>query len=164
MRWLTPTALCLVTAILQVGAVPTLFHDPYAAPVLPLTVVAAWGATRGGAETMPGLLGAAIVLGVSSQERAGWFLLAMLPTAALLLLSEPSPNRERPPAAFIAAGAATVGAFAYAGTLALAAGALGELPAASWSMLTAALWTGGAAMVLVIPLLPLKPRPKGLFE
>ena len=72
-------------ALMQLGATPIWIDQPLAAPVLPLVVIAGWGAARGLGEAVAAAVLAAIVLGVASEERSGWFLLAMLPTAALLL-------------------------------------------------------------------------------
>ncbi len=162
MSWLLATLLGAGAALLQLGAAPSLFADPLAAPILPLAVLAGWGAARGLAEAAPAAVIAALVLGVASEERAGWFLLAMLPTAALVtpaLALRPSRRLLLAPAA------AALGVIAYQGLLHLSSGDLALL-ARGEPLLSAALWSAALALVLAAISWALRPRPSssGLFE
>src|SRR5688500_12435934 len=52
-------------------------------PLLPLAMLAAWAAARGPDEAWAVLLPAPLVLGLASDERVGWFVLALTPTPLL---------------------------------------------------------------------------------
>ena len=73
MRPLAGLVAGLVLGLVQLGAAPVLFGDPRAAPLIPLAAIAGWSAARGFGEVAPCLLGAALVLGVASEDQAGWF-------------------------------------------------------------------------------------------
>ncbi len=149
-----------LAAMVQVGALPTLFAQPAAAPLLPIALFAAWGLTRDPSEVAPGIVLAAVIMGVSSEDRIGWFLLALIPTAALLVAARLATNAglARVPAV------AAAGTMLYLGTLLLAAGAVRALPAVATAMLTSAGLTALLALALALALWPLRPRPAGLFE
>nr|HRC62231.1 hypothetical protein [Dehalococcoidia bacterium] len=68
-------ALALLASLLQVGALPALFFNASAAPLLPVALLAAWGALRGPEEIWPALLVAPLPLALLSEQRLGWFLL-----------------------------------------------------------------------------------------
>ena len=171
MSALLALALGVAAGLAQVEAAPTLFAEPRAAPLLPLAVVAGWSAARGLGEAAPALLGAAVVLGAASEERAGWFLLAMLPAAALIAgASAGSPASSGassgPPATWLrglllAPAVAGLGAALYQGLLHLVAGELGVLGDDRAAVLAAAAWTAALAGVLALLAWPLRPRPAG---
>ena len=154
----------LALGLAQLGAGPTLFGEARAAPLLPLAAAAGWSAARGPGAAPPLLLGAALALGAASAERAGWFVIAMLPGAALLAAAEGAPPRRRLALAPTAAG---LGAAGYAALLYLAAGRPGLLADGREEALAAALWTAAAAAACALLAWPLRPRPKqraGLFR
>ncbi|MCA9857533.1 MAG: hypothetical protein KC458_09675, partial [Dehalococcoidia bacterium] len=78
--------LVVLSAPLQAAITTALVRDPLAAPVIPVVLVAAWGAVRRPDETWPAILLPAVVLGVASEERVGWFLLALLPAPLIATL------------------------------------------------------------------------------
>lgn len=162
MTRVTLAALALLASLLQVGALPALFFDPSAGPLLPVALVAAWGALRGPDELWPALFVAPLPLAFMSEERLGWFLVALLPTAALLL-HRPDPDTY---AQFVRAPlAAGTGALAYLALLWLAAGDVRGLPAASTTLLGAALLTAAVAALFAALLWPLRTRrAPGLFR
>ncbi len=159
-------ALTAFAALVQAAAIPALFAEPLAAPVLPAAVVAAWAIVRGPEETWPALPLPAVILGALSDERMGWFLLALLPApifGALLAA------RARHVAAGVlrrstwAAGAAAAAALLYGAVLAFAGGVAGDLPGATAEALAGALLTAGVAAVLALCAWPLRERQRGLF-
>lgn len=155
-------SLALAASLLQVGALSVLFPAPAAAPVLPVAVLAAWGALRGADELWAGLLLASLPLGLVSEERLGWFLLALLPTAALML-QPASPDAQR---RFLRASLAGAGgALTYLVLLFLAAGEAGAIPAEAHALLGSAALTAVLAGLFAALLWPLRvPRSAGLFR
>ncbi|MEZ4554140.1 MAG: hypothetical protein AB7L91_09750 [Dehalococcoidia bacterium] len=156
-------ALALVASLLQVGALPALFFDPSAAPLLPVALLAAWGALRGPGELWPALLVAPLPLALLSEERLGWFLLALLPTAGLLVRRRPDPDSL---AQFARAPlVAALGALGYLALLWLAAGDIRGLPSALATLFGAALLTAIASTLFAALLWPLRTRrAPGLFR
>ncbi|MYE46486.1 MAG: hypothetical protein F4X25_06990 [Chloroflexi bacterium] len=141
------TLLGVAAALLQLGATPLWLDQPLAAPVLPLIVIAGWGAARGLGEAVPAAILAASVLGVASEERAGWFLLAMLPTAALLLPAAALRSWERLLLAPLAAG---LGVLAFQAMMRFSSG-LGALSAEQQSaLIEGATWTAVPALALTV--------------
>lgn len=170
MTFLLPLLVLLVAPV-QAAIATALVRDPLAAPVLPVALIAAWAATRGGGEEgcheiWPTVLLPAIVMGVASEERVGWFLLALLPAPALAAAGT---RRIRPRVTgfgrrvSIATGVAALAAMSYAVVLAVAAGLVSDLPASSPSLLATGLGSGvlGAAGVLLF--WPLRRRERSLF-
>ena len=148
--------------LVQLGAAPVLFGDPRAAPLIPLAALAGWSATRGFGGVAAGLLGAALVLGVASEDEAGWFVLAMVPAAALLAAADAVPLRRR---LLLAPAAASLGAGAYTALLYATSGRFELLSVHSEPAVGLVLWTGALAAgcaVLAWPLRPREPRT-GLF-
>ncbi len=141
----TATLLGAGAALLQLGATPLWLDRPLAAPVLPLIVIAGWGAARGLGETVPAAALAAIVLGVSSEERAGWFLLAMLPTAALLLPASALRHWER---LLLAPVAAALGVVAFQAMLRFSGGLAALSRAQQDDLYEGALLSAVAALIL----------------
>ncbi|MFN8585878.1 MAG: hypothetical protein U0446_11240 [Dehalococcoidia bacterium] len=155
-------ALALLASLLQVGALPALFFNASAAPLLPVALLAAWGALRGPEEIWPALLVAPLPLALLSEQRLGWFLLALLPTAALVL-GRPDPDT---PGQFARAPAAAgVGTLAYLVLLWLAAGDIRGLPSAFATLVGAALLTALLAALFAALLWPVRARrAPGLFR
>ena len=161
MRWIVSALLGASAALLQLGLVPLLFPGMAAAPMLPVALVAAWLARGEAADLTPGLLLMAFALGVASEERVGWLLVAMLPTGALVLALE---LRRELPGPLRAALAACGGALVYGVLVSLAAGAA-PLPSNDAQVVVGgALWTALAAIALAAVLRPLQPRAPRLFE
>ena len=134
---------------------PELF-PPAAAPLLPAALLAAWAAVRDSNEAWPAPVAAALVLGAASEERVGWFLLALLPAFVLAAAVRSASGLRRPALApFAAAG----GALAYAALLDAAAGDPGAVTVSAAAYLRAALWTALAAALLAVLLTPLRPPP-----
>jgi hypothetical protein len=154
--------LALCASLLQVGAIPSLFFDPAGAPLLPVAVIAAWGAGRGPDELWPALLVAPLPLALASEERLGWFLLALLPTAAPLLQPAPPDTSQQ---LLRAPLAAAFGAMAYLAVLFVAGGEVRALPAATPSILGAAMLTALLGALVALLLWPARSRrAPGLFR
>ena len=157
-------ALALAVSLLQLGVVPSLFLRPEQAPLLPVALLAGWVAVRGPSEAWAAILVAPVALGAGSEERVGWFLLALLPTA---IAATVLPRGKQPSArTFVvrATAAAGVGAALYALTLAIASARLelsndGLKAVGSAAVLTALLAASVAAL-----LLPFRRRARGLFS
>ncbi len=156
-----------VMALAQLGVVPLIFLDGRAAPVLPVALIAAWATVREASETTPALLITAIALGAASQERAGWFLIALLPAALLAVIARSLLDDERDPSkrrlAF-AAAAAGGGAVAYLALLTVASGSAADLAPNAPRVALAALLTAALGGLIAIALWPARPRPEGLFR
>jgi hypothetical protein len=151
--------IALAASLRQLGAVPTFFLAGIAAPLLPVAVIAAWATLRGEGDAWPALLVAAFVLGVASQLRVGWFMLALLPTSALCAVVV----RQAGGRFAFAPAAAAGGAVAYLAVLSLAA-ARPATVLQPWEVLLAAAWTALAAALIALVLQPFHPRPRRLFE
>jgi hypothetical protein len=147
--------LALVASLVQVGAIPSLFLDTATAPLLPVAVIAAWGAVRGPDDLWAGILVAPLPLALASEERVGWFLLALLPTAALLLRRPPP---DTPHQLLRAPLAAALGSLAYLVVLFCAGGAAPALPGAASSLLGAATLTALVAALFALVLWPARTR------
>lgn len=161
-RALVGLAAGVALGLVQLGAAPVLFGDPRAAPLIPLAAVAGWSAARGFGHVAPVLLGAALVLGVASEDRTGWFVLAMAPAAALLAVADAvSPLRRLA----LAPAAATLGAGAYTALLYAASERFELLVVQSETAVDVVLWTGALAAACALLAWPLRPRtPRtGLF-
>ncbi len=159
--------LALAAAPFQAAITTALVRDPLAAPVLPVALVAAWAAMRKPEETWPAILLPAVVLGVASEERIGWFLIALLPAP---LVASFAVRRFRPKVTgfwrrvLTAGGAGALAAVLYACTLAVVGGIGGELPERSGALLAAAVVSGAISLVVAACFWPLRPRQRGLFE
>jgi hypothetical protein len=154
--------LAIGASLVQVGAVPVLFLNSAAAPLLPVALLAAWGTMRHADEVWPALLLAPIPLGVASEERLGWFLLALLPTAALLLHRSPPESLQKLGYAPLAAA---LGALGYLVLLWVAAGEVGALPDAAGLIFGSAIMTAALAALLAVLLWPVRARrTPGLFR
>jgi hypothetical protein len=158
--------LVLATAPLQVAITTSLVRDPLAAPVLPVALIAAWAAARRPEEAWPAILLPAVVLGVASEERVGWFLVALLPAP---LLAAFAVRRLRPRVNGLwrrvsaACAAAAGGAVAYALVLALAGGLGGTLYDHAGPLLATGVLSALLAGVATLGFWPLRPRERGLF-
>jgi hypothetical protein len=162
---LVPVLAGLVAALFQVALVPAFVSDGWAAPVLPCAIVAAWAASRRPEAATLIALTSALVLGVISVERAGWFLIALLPAvgSAMLLDALAPAARNLPARVARAAVGAAAGTLGYLATLALAGGHLGSLVEASSDAAGAAAGTALLAVVFVVLLTPLRPRAPGPY-
>jgi hypothetical protein len=142
-------------SLIQVGAMPALFLDPAAAPLLPVALLAGWGVMRSPDEVWPGLLIVPLPLGLISEERLGWFILALLPTAALLL-------RKPPPEGIQTLGrvplVAALGAAGYLVVLWVAAGEVHALTNPVAVVAAPAVMTALLATVLAALLWPVRTR------
>ena len=134
-------------------------------PLLPVALIAAWGTMRGASDVWLAPPVVAITLGMASEQRVGWFLLALLPTAALLLA--PATIGGNAICARRIARASSVGAFGcatYLLTLFLAArdgdGLRSAMPALAVASAATAVLAAGCALALW----PLRARPRRLFE
>lgn len=159
--------LVLLLMPVQVVLSTVLFREPLAAPVLPAILVGAWAAVRRPEETWPAILLPAIVLGAMSEQRVGWFLLALLPAP---LIASIAVRRFRPRVtgftrrALVGSAAAAGGAIAYGLVLLISASMAGEIGASLGALLGSAILTGTIALVATCCLWPLRPRQRGLFE
>ena len=154
-------------ALVQAAAGPALFAHPLAAPVLPAAIVVAWAAMRGPEETWAALPLPAVVMGALSDERAGWFLIALLP--APLLGMAVARRARRTGAGLVrrvawSAGAAGGAALCYGLVLVLAAGVLRDLPAATGDVAAGVLLTGLLGAPLALLAWPARRRERGLFS
>lgn len=149
----------LGAAIVQVGVVPAIFLDAFGAPVLPVAVLAAWAASRGVETTWAWAVPLALLLGSVSEMRAGWFVLALIPTPLLV-----AAIRARTPTIPTTMLAAAGGAVAYVSTLTLAANRLPLLSSALDATMRGAVLTALAGLVVAVALVPLRPRERGLFR
>ena len=153
-------------ALTQIGTAPAWAGQPLAAPVLPLAAIAGWGSVRGPGEAAAAAIAAAASLGAASEERAGWFLLAMLPAVALVAPASALRPRARP---LIAPAAAALGAVGYQGLLHLSGGAAEALAGGGGALLRGAFWSACAALPLAAACQAFRwaagPRPavRGLF-
>jgi len=159
--------LAIAAAPLQAAITTALVRDPLAAPVIPVALVAAWAAMRRPEETWPAILLPAVILGVASEERVGWFLIALLPAP---LVASVAVRRFRLNVTgfwrrvLTAGGAAALGATLYACTLAVVGGIGSELPARSGALMTTAIVSGLMATMVAALFWPLRRRQRGLFE
>lgn len=158
-------------AILQAGAVPTLYPGG-AAPLLPVAIIAAWAAARHARELWPALLLCAVLLGVTSEGRTGAYLLALLAPTVLALTVQPLLDERRRTVTWLQrlGGSALIGgggALLYVLVLAVGDGrprlALTALTAPH-ALVGGMLWTAGAAGALAVALWPIRARPGGLFS
>lgn len=158
--------LVLLSAPVQAAITTALFRDPLAAPVLPVALIAGWAVMRNAEETWPALFLPAILLGAASEERMGWFLIALLPAPALAAAGV---ARIRPRVTgitrrlVIAGSVAALAALAYATVLSAAGGVLGHLGASAGGLLVAAAGSALLAMLAALAFWPLRPRERGLF-
>jgi hypothetical protein len=156
----------LGAAVVQAAVAPALFAHPLAAPVLPVAVVTGWAVIRGVDETWPALVLPAVLLGVVSEERVGWFLIALLPGPALaaLLVARMEPQRlGLSRRALMAALGAAGGTLAYGFVLVTAAGVASEALDRAAEFIGGAAVTGGIAALAAAAFWPLRERERGLF-
>ena len=157
--------LVVAASFLQVTLVPLLFLDPWSAPLLPVALVAAWSVNRSQDEAWPALLPSALLLGVVSTQRVGWFLVALLPVAlAGAAMAQTRADEEhgllwRLPATASVAG---LGALGYLLALAIVSGELVVLAAAAPAVVVSVLGSSALATTLT-PLLRPRQRRHGLF-
>jgi hypothetical protein len=158
-------SLIVTVSFVQVTLVPLLFLDPWSAPLLPVALVAAWSVNRSQDEAWPALLPSALLLGVLSTQRVGWFLVALLPVAlAGAAMAQTQADKEqrllwRLPATASVAGLGTLG---YLLTLAIVSDELIALAAAAPAVVCSVLGSSALATTLT-PLLRPRRRRHGLF-
>jgi len=159
-------ALGILAALLQAAVVPAFFLDAWAAPIPACALIAAWAAARRPEETWPIAAAAALVLGVISVERAGWFLLALLPSVggAILLASVSRENRGLSARLSRGIAAAAIGSLGYAAVLGLGAARDGAVFRESAAVAFAAVGTALLAAIVVTALTPFRRHPVGLFR
>ncbi len=158
--------LAVAAALVQIGAVPAAFAQPLAGPVLPVALIAAWTAVRDPREAWATPVAAAIILGSVSEARVGWFLLALLPPAALVALARGWEQRGEATAGrriALAALAGAVGVVTYVVILAAGGGALDALRPEAGAIVRSVSWTALLAAAGAAALWPLRPRGAGLF-
>lgn len=160
-----PLLLGTAAALLQAGVLPAFYLDAWAAPLLPAALVAAWAATRPPAETGMIALAAALTLGAMSVERAGWFLLALLPSVGIAMLLATVAPRHQGFGARAARATATAfgGTVCYVAMLAIVSGRGATAAEASVEVAVASLGTAVLAAAGVIALAPLRRRSSGLY-
>ncbi len=119
-----PAIVGLLAALVQVAFLPAVVSTGWAAPIVPCAVVAAWTAARRPEGAAVVALAAALVLGAISVERAGWFIVALLPAlgTAMSLESVAPTARSLGARSVRAVASAGVGAFGYLIALALVGG------------------------------------------
>ncbi|MPZ99357.1 MAG: hypothetical protein GEU80_08470 [Dehalococcoidia bacterium] len=160
------TVLGALAALAQLGVLPLLFLDPLTQPLLPVALVAGWCLVRGPAEAWPTLLLAPALLGVLSEERVGWFVLALLPTAAVavaLLYFARNAVVRAPRRLASAACAGAVGAACHASVLALASGRPLLLVDAVAGLALAVCVTAALSALVAAAVWRTRPRARGLF-
>lgn len=148
-------AVTLAATQLALGSAP---DRPEALPLLPVALVVAWAVVRHPAEAALALLPVAWVIGVASDQPAGWLLIALIPT---LLFGATGRALGRTHAIIAAVLAGAASALGYLGILDLFAAA--SLPVDLPNALATAAWTGAAALLAALALLPFRPRERGLF-
>jgi hypothetical protein len=130
-------------------------------PLAPLAVLAAWAVVRNPFEAWSGLLPAPLLLGLASDDRAGWVLIALAPTPLIAAALQARHSAIRTVAAAVATAAA--GAAICALVLAGAHGALHTLAGTAAINGVSILLTGLLAAPLAVLLLPFRVRERGLF-
>jgi hypothetical protein len=144
----------------QVSVLPVPVFPATAAPLLPIAVLAAWSATRGVSAAWPAVPVIAITLGIASEQRVAWFLLALLPTVLIAWAVAASDRRGtrlwRP---LHATAVAAAGGAAYLCILLVTAGDLRMLPGATSAVIAASAGTGVIAAFCAVALWPLRIGP-----
>ncbi len=167
MSHLMMLVLALLAATVQVAVLPVLAASPLAVPLLPVALLAAWCVMRRPTETWPVLLVTPMLLGPLSEEQFGWFLVALLPAAAVGTLLSPIDAPGPPPGLghqlALVALVAAVGAAGHAAILATAGGVPGNLVHDAGAIAGSLAWTVIFAFAMALVLAPLRPRPRGLF-
>jgi hypothetical protein len=151
--------LTFASALVQVNVLPALIPSA-AAPLLPIALLAAWSAMRGAATTWPALVAVATTLGVASDQRIAWFLLALLPTVALAVaFADPGLRVAQARRPLHAAAVAAAGSAAYLATLLVAGGDARALAHAMPAFVAAATSTAVIAALSAAALWPVRTRP-----
>ena len=157
--------LVTLASFAQVTLLPLLVLDSWSAPLLPIALLAAWSVNRSQDQVWLALIPAALLPGILSTERVGWFLLALLPVALLgTALVQTRAEGERgllwrlPATACVAAA----GTLAYLLLLATVARDWELLPRAAPAIIGATAGTSLLA-VLLTPILQRRRRKQGLF-
>jgi len=161
----TLIALVTVATLLQLAVVPLIFPQPESAPMLPVALLAAWGGSRNVDQVWPAIIPAALLPGILSTERAGWYLLALIPVVLLSsaisgtpAINEPHWLRRVPMVAAVAA----LGTLGYVLVMAVVGGQLVSLSSAPAALVSGAIGSALLASLWTLVLSPRRPR-QGLF-
>lgn len=159
--------LAFAAAITQLAILPALDADVLARPVLPVALLAGWCAMRRPTETWPVLLVTPMLMGPLSEERLGWFLIALIPSAAIGTALSPVDTPGAPPGLARRMGIAALiglsGAIGHAAVLATAGGLSARLLQEPSAIAGGVAWTILFALAVTVALAPLRPNPRGLF-
>ncbi len=159
MTALLAMALVAASALAQL-AIEANIGSSAGVPLLPVAILGAWARTRPSFEGWVAVPPAALLLGAASDERAGWFLLALLPVPLLASVT----HRGGPGRALAAAAAAAgVGACLYLWAFTVVDGRATLGLDEARTIAGAAAWTALGALLLTACLLPFRPRERGLF-
>lgn len=150
-----------LAAIAEIALAPVLAPWAATTAVAPLALIAAWGVVRGASEVMPASAAVAIPLGVVSEERVGWFVIAALPLLVALLFVARSEERAR--SSWMAACVAGAGSVGFSLILLTVAGRLRALPDEVPAILAAGGVTALLAGIGVLLLWRWRVRTQGLF-
>jgi len=152
-------------ALIQTTVLPQFFLDAWTTPFLPAALVATWATTRQPIETWRITLISALILGVMSSERVGWFLLALLPISliAVFLHEISAQNRHLTTQIGRASATALTGTICYFIILTIVAGKGSLLLAAGPDIAIACLGTMALAIIGVLAVSPFRKKPIGLF-
>ncbi len=153
------SVLAIAVALLQVSALAGLGSQATAVPLLPIALFAAWGATRGLDDLWVALPMGAVPLGLASDGRIGWFVIALLPTLALLMIFPAGSSFGRRIGMVTITSIAGASAFTVLMLL-----SQGTWPAMTESTAGAALMTAGLAVGTTCLLWPVRSRLLGLYE
>ncbi len=129
-------------------------------PLLPIATLGAWARVRPSFEAWVAIPPAALLLGIASDERTGWVLLALLPAP---LLASFAPRGGVGLTLAVAAAAAGLGAGAFLWMLAIVDGNATPAFDEVRTIAGVAGWTALGALLLAACLLPFRPRQRGLF-
>lgn len=153
-------AVVLAATLIGIAIVPPLLPSISTA-LLPLTVLAAWGVVRRADEVITAIPAVAVPLGISSEERVGWYLLACVPFAlALVALSTIEGRTQRFAAASVAAA---TGSAAFVLVMLAVGGHAAAIVTEAPSLLASALLAALLAPACTLLLWPWRTRRPGLF-
>jgi hypothetical protein len=154
-------AACVTLAALAQLVLAASVGDVRGLPLVPLAVLAAWAVARSPIEAWAGLLPAPLLLGLASDERVGWFVLALAPTPLLAAALRGHHGAPRILAASVAAaaGGAVLYTLLLVGVDGGARGLIDDAAALGRSVVLTCL----LAALLAAALLPFRTREHGLF-
>ena len=156
---MTRLALALLAA--SAAIIEASIAPGFAPGVLPIALIAAWGVLRGVDEVMLAAPAIAVPLGVMSQERIGWFVIATLPLLLALVVARRSDERMR--SVVLGAAIAGSGSAAFGLVLLLIAGHPRTLSSEVPTLLATAGATALCAGISVLLLWRWRAHTSGLF-